>query len=82
MKRYFANTRACNDAEQRRDAKRLAGPGIFEESVALIGAGMIGRHVIRLLQPFALDVLVVDPYLPADKAERTGRQAGHAGTGL
>ena len=38
--------------------------------VGIVGAGNIGRHVIRLLAPFEPDVLVYDPYLPDAEAER------------
>lgn len=37
--------------------------------VGIVGASMIGRRVIALLQPFDFDVVVYDPYLtPADAA--------------
>lgn len=49
----------------------LAGKGYFGgvpagnygETVALLGAGAIGRHLIGLLTPFRLSVLVFDPFM-------------------
>ena len=41
-------------------------------TVGLIGAGSVGRHVIELLAPFSVTILVADPYLSDDEAERLG----------
>ncbi|MEW6356333.1 MAG: hydroxyacid dehydrogenase [Planctomycetota bacterium] len=41
-----------------------------EKVVALIGYGLIARRVRELLKPFHCPVLVVDPYLAADAADR------------
>ena len=41
-------------------------------TVGLIGAGNVGRHVIELLAPFETTILVADPYLGDDEAERLG----------
>ena len=40
--------------------------------VGIIGAGNIGRHVIRLLAPFEPRILVYDPFLQDDEAARLG----------
>ncbi|AFR30957.1 hydroxyacid dehydrogenase [Arthrobacter sp. Rue61a] len=43
--------------------------GNYRKRVGIIGASKIGRHVIRLLAPYDLDVVVADPYLsPAEAA--------------
>ncbi len=48
------------------------------QCVGLIGAGYVGRRVIRLLQPFAVKLSVYDPYLsPADAAD-LGVQQGRS----
>lgn len=47
-------------------------PGNFGESVGIIGAGMIGKLVIRLLKHYNLRVLVFDPFLPEDTARELG----------
>ena len=41
-------------------------------TVGLIGAGNVGRRVIELLAPFSVTILVADPYLGDDEAERLG----------
>lgn len=48
--------------------------GNFGETVALLGAGTIGRSLIDLLRPFNLKVLVFDPYLSDDDAAKLGVQ--------
>lgn len=67
-KGYFRNTVDCRDPGRRKAGQVYRGTGIFDETVAVIGAGAIGRQVIELLRPFHLDVLAVDPYLPDDEA--------------
>ncbi len=51
---------------------RGAYPGNYETTVALLGAGMIGRAVIERLKPYALEVIVFDPFLSAADAEALG----------
>ncbi len=69
-KGYWANVRQYTSPAGRNEAFR--GPGVYGETVALIGAGQVGRKVIELLKPYHLEVLVVDPYLPADQARQLG----------
>ncbi|KNH18275.1 2-hydroxyacid dehydrogenase [Arthrobacter sp. ZBG10] len=49
--------------------------GNYGKRVGIIGASKIGRHVIRLLQPFELDIVVADPFLSADEAKVLGVRA-------
>ena len=46
--------------------------GNYGETVGIIGAGMIGRLVIRMLKQYQVNVLVFDPFLPAEKAVELG----------
>ena len=46
--------------------------GNFDVNVGLLGAGMIGRKVISLLKNYRLNVLVFDPFLSLEEAERLG----------
>ena len=45
---------------------------LHRSTVGLIGAGNVGRHVIELLAPFEATILVADPYLDREEAERLG----------
>ncbi|MCC3761469.1 hydroxyacid dehydrogenase [Glycomyces sp. TRM65418] len=49
-----------------------ADAGNFGRTVGLIGASRIGRRVIELLRPFDFDVLLADPYVRRDEADRLG----------
>lgn len=54
--------------------RRDAGwPGNYETKVGIIGAGMIGKMVIERLHTLdKVDILVFDPFLPSDAAEKLG----------
>ncbi len=42
------------------------------KTVGIIGASQVGRHVIRLLKPFHVNILVYDPFLTEDDAAAMG----------
>jgi len=46
--------------------------GNYRKRVGIIGASKIGRHVIRLLSSYDLDVVVADPFLSAEEAAVLG----------
>ena len=46
--------------------------GNYGETVGIIGAGMIGTLVIRMLKAYRLNVLVFDPFLSDEKATELG----------
>lgn len=46
--------------------------GNFDRKIGIIGAGMIGKMVIRRLKDYRFDVLVFDPFLPDDMAAELG----------
>lgn len=71
-KGYFQNTAECRRPEARHAGKCFQGRGCYGESVALIGAGQIGRKLIELLRPFQLRIMVVDPYLSEAEASVLG----------
>ena len=67
-KGYFRDQREFIDRAHY--AMPQLGIGNFEETVMLIGAGMVGRAVIERLRPFDLNVLVSDPCLSDKDAEQ------------
>jgi phosphoglycerate dehydrogenase-like enzyme len=69
-KGYFRNVREYR-ATGNFDTAYI-GRGNFNATVSLLGAGQIGRKVIKLLRCFDLKVLVFDPYLSAPEAEALG----------
>ncbi len=47
-------------------------PGNYDITVSILGAGMVGREVIRRLAGFEIRILVFDPYLSAQDARELG----------
>lgn len=47
-------------------------PGNYGAKIGIIGAGMVGKLVIRLLKSYNLPVLVFDPFLPDEQARELG----------
>ena len=66
-KGYFRNTMDCRIPGKWRDNTAFRGRGVFEETVALIGAGAISQKTSELLAPFNLKVVIV----PSREANRT-----------
>jgi phosphoglycerate dehydrogenase-like enzyme len=69
-KSYFAATRLL--AEKRLEeakARSSSCIGNYRERIGLIGCGMTGSLVARMLSAYALEVYVCDPFLSDEKAE-------------
>lgn len=60
--------------EDRAEKYRLSNcfPGNYDTAVGIIGAGTIGKLVIRRLRESKLNVLVFDPFLPEEAAQTLG----------
>lgn len=69
-KGYFRNTRAFTGPGPRLSGGLPHGPGVFGETVGLIGCGMVARALIELLRHFQVRVVVHDPFLDEDEARR------------
>lgn len=72
-KGYYQASRLYKQ-HQRDEARRHseAHPGNYGATVGLIGAGMIGKLVIRMLKAYSLKVKVFDPFLSAEAAAELG----------
>jgi D-3-phosphoglycerate dehydrogenase len=64
---YDRQMRARREAERQHLGRELTG-----KSVGLVGFGLIGRELAALLQPFAVDLLVCDPYVSEEVAASSG----------
>ncbi len=71
-KGFFANARQSSSSATERAQAWHGMAGNFGETVALLGAGAIGRKLIELLRPFHLHVVVWDPFLDAAEAASLG----------
>ena len=65
-KRVFQLNRAYALVKENRAPWTREAPdvGNYRKTVGIVGASHVGRLVIRHLQPFDLDVLLYDPYVP------------------
>jgi phosphoglycerate dehydrogenase-like enzyme len=45
---------------------------LYGKTVGIIGASHVGRHVMELLRPFGVRILLYDPYVSPEEAERLG----------
>lgn len=72
-KGYFACFGPCSSGH-RKTASMISNayPGNFACSVGIIGAGMIGKKVIRLLKNNRVSILVYDPFLSDTEANDLG----------
>ncbi len=71
-KGFFRNTRDCRNPQVRIGGRPFYGKGAYGEKIALIGGGQIGRRLIGLLQPFQVEILLVDPYVSDSEAQELG----------
>lgn len=69
-KGFFKTMRYTDRAFARKEAADF--PGNYGVKIGIIGAGMIGKLVIRMLKSYNLAVLVFDPFLPDETAEALG----------
>ncbi|EDM26035.1 probable D-2-hydroxyacid dehydrogenase protein [Lentisphaera araneosa HTCC2155] len=72
LKNYFQDNELIHKTKSHKDAYLYKAPGIFNESVGIIGAGEIGRVLINLLKNFDVNILVVDPCLDKQSAQELG----------
>jgi phosphoglycerate dehydrogenase-like enzyme len=75
----FAGKRVLHTARVYREQRRWVSPidvigsgGNYGRTVGVVGASRIGRRVVELLRPYDLRILLHDPYLPAEEAQRLG----------
>jgi phosphoglycerate dehydrogenase-like enzyme len=55
-----------------RDSPYWPSREIRHKTVGIIGASHVGRHLIRLLKPFAVQILLYDPFVTAEQAVALG----------
>ncbi|MEU8144989.1 hydroxyacid dehydrogenase [Nonomuraea sp. NPDC048901] len=51
-----------------------AGTGLYDCTVGVIGASRVGRHVLRRLRDFEVDILLSDPYVSPEEAAEMGAE--------
>lgn len=71
-KNFFTLAAVTADPERLAQVGTLPEPGNRAKTVGIIGASMVGRATIALLEPFELDVAVYDPFLSETDASAMG----------
>lgn len=72
-KGFFATSRYQSIGDLKRAAfLKECYPGSFGEHIGIIGAGMIGSLVIKMLKSYNLKIKVFDPFLSDEKAQALG----------
>lgn len=76
-KGYFRNCLEYKDSNFQ-DAQKLIGEGNFRSKVAILGAGAVGRRIIKILRDsFHHEILLYDPYVKDEEAASLGsKKAG------
>ena len=64
---YALNDDIHNGGYGVKDVKEL-----YELTVGVVSAGFVGRHFIKLLGNFGVDILLYDPFVTAEQAEKMG----------
>jgi phosphoglycerate dehydrogenase-like enzyme len=54
------------------DERRHECRELFEENLGVIGAGFVGRHFIKLMSNFGVNISLYDPYISAERAAELG----------
>jgi phosphoglycerate dehydrogenase-like enzyme len=68
---YFRTVRQYRE-QKSLDAKAFWRPGVFGETVGLIGMGFIGTRLRELLKDYPLEVIAHDPFLTRERAQMLG----------
>lgn len=71
MKRVWPLARHVRDGGWR-ETEWWPSRELFRKEVGIVGASNVGRHVIQLLESFAVDVLLYDPFVSEDEAVAMG----------
>lgn len=72
LKGFFTNLRIGDDFKGEAVFENTTRFGSTDRTVGIIGAGNIGKEVIKMLLPNEIHVLVYDPYLSEEAAEKMG----------
>ena len=72
-KGFFSSSRLAKTGDRQAAIQNSrAYPGNYSVKIGIIGAGMIGKLVIRMLKQYNLEALVFDPFLPDATAAELG----------
>jgi len=67
----WSNSLACRRGPWHQ-AAMPTGPGVYGETIALLGIGAVSRYLLKLLAPFRLRVIAISDYLTPEQAHAMG----------
>ena len=71
LKAFFPSAALTRQNQWKSDGLPWPVREMYQIDIGLIGASKIGRHVIRLLKNFEVNVLLYDPHVSSEEAEAT-----------
>lgn len=72
-KRSYWGAQATREGKWGEGVRVFSGPHeLYGQNVGVIGAGHVGRHLIRLLRNFTCNIHLYDPYTSGDQAREMG----------
>jgi len=72
LKGFFPCAQLTREDQWKSDGLPWPVREMYQIDIGLIGASKIGRHVIRLLKQFEVNVLLYDPHVTAEEAKELG----------
>jgi phosphoglycerate dehydrogenase-like enzyme len=72
LKAFFPCSQLTRDNHWKSDGLPWLVREMYHVDIGLIGASKIGRHVIRLLKQFEVNILLYDPHVTAEEAMELG----------
>ncbi len=72
MKGYFTNLQHNKSLAGYVSWNRSLHKGNFNQTVSILGCGMIGREVLRRLKDYELNILIYDPFVSEEEAQSLG----------
>jgi len=70
---YLAMRRYRDEGyEAGKELAAMQFPGTYGTKVGILGAGMIGSRVIKMLKNYSVDIMVYDPFMSEEKAKSLG----------
>lgn len=72
-KRVFWTAQGVRHGHWQEDSACFGGLfELYQQNVGIVGAGHIGKHLVRLMKNFDCNVFVYDPFLPREQAQAMG----------
>lgn len=72
LKRVFSHHLNLQKGHWREEKEMTQTKNLYQSTIGIIGASLVGRNLIRLLQNFSLTILLFDPFVDEREARKLG----------